>query len=55
MTTTAAPSLPPEFRRAVAGLQQANVRSGIQLGTLPAPGVTGQPLRSKGVARRADP
>jgi hypothetical protein len=38
VTATAAPALPPEFRRAVAGLSQAPVRSGVQLGTLPAPG-----------------
>ena len=35
MTTTAATAVPPEFRRAVAGLQRARVRSEVELGSLP--------------------
>ncbi len=38
MTATAATSVPPEFRRAIAGLQEARIRPGIELGPLPAPG-----------------
>jgi len=37
MTATAVPSVPPEFRRAVNGLQRAHVRAGLDIGALPAP------------------